>query len=275
MVKKYLKTDEQPRDKYSLLHLTPIFTGLKLFKISSELVKDYKDERDEDAAPATVYQELALLRKMFNIARKTWKWVKYNPVSDVSFSVGDKNQRVRWLTMDEEMVLLSKAANPHWLRTILIFAIQTGMRRGELLRLTWADVDFRRKSVSVKKSKNGEPRVIPMSDVLFKALKSIKVVSLSGAVFPISESTLRDGFVEARTKANITDFRFHDLRHTFASRLVQNGVDIFTVSKLLGHKSIAMTMRYAHLNDGALKRGIVVLDDCYKSTTLEAGAIDK
>jgi integrase len=277
MSKKYLEKHAHSRDDYTIKPLTEFFGERTLAQITTPLVAEYQDDRLEEVKEATVYQELSLLRRMFNIARKRWRWVKDNPVSDgdLSFSVGNRNARDRWLTIEEEQILLEKATNPVWLRTLLITALHTGMRRGEILALTWKDVDFAKRLVRVEKSKNGEKRAIPMSQTLYDVLKSVKVRDISGKVFPLAVRSLRAAYKQALKKACIEDFRFHDLRHTFATRLVQNGVDLYKVKELLGHKTLTMTTRYAHHYPESLRASVEILDVCYNSATLRVGAIDK
>lgn len=119
------------------------------------------------------------------------------------------------------------------------------------------------------KSKNGEKRTIPMTNTLFNLLKDNKVVDISNRVFPYNVNSLKDAFERARDKAKLEDFRFHDLRHTFATRLIQNGVDLYKVKELLGHKTIAMTMRYAHHYPESLRSSVEILDKSDKSVTIE------
>jgi len=268
MVEKYLSKHAHSRDGYTKKPLLDFFGGMMLSQITTPLVADYQDERLEEVKEATVYQELSLLRRMFNVARKRWKWVKDNPVSDgdLSFSVGSRNARDRWLTVEEEDTLLEKATNPVWLRALLITALHTGMRRGELLALTRKDIDFPRRLVRVERS-------IPMSQTLYETLQTIKVRDMSGTLFPIAIRSLRAAYDEALAKAGITDFHFHDLRHTFATRLVQNGVDLYKVQKLLGHKNIAMTERYAHHYPESLRSSVEVLDVCHNLVTLRRGEV--
>jgi len=262
MVEKYMQSYQKIRDIHTIKRLLPVFGHYTLAEITTEMVSDYRNERLKTVKPATVYQELSFMRCMFNVARREWKWTKENPVADLSFAVGDKNARERWLTLEEEKRLLDCATNPLWLRSLLVFALHTGMRRGEILDLLWKDVDFFRKLLTVVKSKNGGKRSIPMSQTLYESLKSMnKVVNISSRVFPISVRSLREAFDKALSKARIEDFHFHDLRHTFATRLVQNGVDIYKVKELLGHKSIAMTMRYAHHYPESLRASVEVLDN--------------
>jgi integrase len=141
------------------------------------------------------------------------------------------------------------------------------MRRGEILDLRWQNVDLLKRLIRVVKSKNGEKRTIPMSNTLFNLFKVVNVRDISGRVFPISGSSLRQAFDKAVAKTNLEDFRFYDLRHTFATRLVQNGVDLYKVKELLGHKTITMTMRYAHHYPESLRSSVEVLDNCYNSAT--------
>ena len=153
------------------------------------------------------------------------------------------------------------------LRPVVIAAIHTGFRKSELLSLTWGNVDFRHQLVTVEAgyAKNGEARSIPMTSFLTEALKPIRIHGdPKTCVFRNSEGKpYRDvstAFNSAVNRARITDFTFHDLRHTFASRLVMRGVDLTTVKELMGHKHINMTLRYAHLAPGHKRSAISVLD---------------
>jgi integrase len=134
----------------------------------------------------------------------------------------------------------------------LSLAIHTGLRQGEQYSLTWDNVDLERRILTVAKSKNGERRHIPLNDAALASLMTARQYSNDGpAVFwnRYGERlhTPRQWFEEALKNAKISNFRWHDLRHTFASRLVMAGVDLSTVQQLMGHKTIGMTVRYAHL----------------------------
>jgi integrase len=268
MVDKYMQKYEKERDIHTIKKLLHAFGHMTLAEIKTEMISDYMDDRLKKVKPATVYQELALMRRMYNVARREWKWTKDNPVADLSFSVGNENARDRWLTLEEEKTLLNAATNPGWLRSMLVVALHTGMRRGEVLNLKWKDLDFSRRLVMVQKSKNKEKRSIPMSKTLHGILFGQKVRDISGRVFPVAVRSLREAFGKTLAKTDIEDFRFHDLRHTFATRLVQNGVDLYKVKELLGHKTITMTMRYAHHYPESLRASVEVLDDCYNSATV-------
>lgn len=264
VVEKYMTAHAKSRDPITIKRLLPFFGHLALSEITTELVSEYRSRRLQEVKPATVYQELSLMRRMFNVARREWKWVKENPVADLSFSVGNSNARDRWLTLEEERRLLECAEGPKWLRPLLVVALHTGMRKGEILGLRWQDIDFGRKILTVQKSKNGQKRGIPMSEALTETLmkqrQETRVIDISGRVFPIADRSLRAAYAKALKKAGIEDFTFHDLRHTFATRLVQAGVDLYRVQRLLGHKSIIMTMRYSHHYPESLRSSIEVLD---------------
>jgi integrase len=268
MTEKYLTEHEKQRDRRTVKYLKTFFAGYTLSHITSNLVADYRSKRLKKVKPATVYQDLALLRRMFNVAIREWEWLRNNPVSKLSFSVGNKNARDRWLSDEEEKSLMQAATNPWWFKNFLILALHTGMRRGEMLNLKWKDVDLKRKNVTVDKSKNGDKRTIPMSNTLYGTLSMIKVRDISGRVFALSKWSVRQAFDKTVEKAKIENFRLHDCRHTFATRLVQNGVDLYKVKELLGHKTLAMTMRYAHHYPESLRSSVELLDHCYKSVTI-------
>lgn len=156
-----------------------------------------------------------------------------------------------------------------------LFALNTGMRRGEILSLTWKGVDLFRKTVTVFLSKNGERRTIPINETVFNLLKekskvrqlSTHLVFYSRAYSGINVHNLRRAFISVLSKTGIENFHFHDLRHTFATRLVQKGVDIYKVQRLLGHKTPTMTQRYAHHYPESLRDGVDVLDQEEKPIT--------
>ena len=269
MTEKYLKEHAHSRDARTVKTLSTFFAGYMISQITTKAIAEYRNGRLKSVKPATVYQELALLRRMFNVAIREWEWLKDNPVSRLSFSVGNRNARDRWLTLDEEKRLLDNATNPVWLRALILLALHTGMRRGEILDLRWQNVDLLKRAIRIVKSKNGEKRTIPISNTLFSLVKNMNIRDISGRIFPISGSSLRQAFDKLVAKTNLENFRFHDLRHTFATRLVQNGVDLYKVKELLGHKTITMTMRYAHHYPESLRSSIEVLDNCYNSATFE------
>ena len=242
------------------------FGGRTLAEITPRLIVDYKSTRyAAGVQAASINRELSCLRKAFNLAKREWEWCRENPVSRVSLEKG-ANKRDRWLTEDEEARLLS--ACPSWLRDLVVFALHTGMRLGEILSLTWSAVDLFRRTVTVFRSKNGERRTVPLNHTAMALLtEKAKVRHLkTSLVFPSQAGTrldpnhLRRALRPAMAKAGIVDCHFHDLRHTFATRLVQSGIDLYKVQRLLGHKSPLMTQRYAHHYPESLRDGVEILD---------------
>jgi integrase len=181
-----------------------------------------------------------------------WGKVSENPVKKVRL-YREENARTRFLSEEEEASLLA-CCGPQ-LAPLVVTALNTGFRASELLSLTWSDVDFRRGVVTVRAgyAKNGEARSVPMNDTLTMVLKSGTLHAAKGdQVFCNQHGqpyrSFRTAFEYAVRQAGIQDFSFHDLRYTFASRLVMAGVDLPTVKELLGHRDITMTLRYAHLS---------------------------
>jgi len=206
------------------------------------------------------YSELACLKHMFTMTIH-WEKAARNPVKEVKF-FKEPEGRLRWLTNEESKRLID-AANDH-IRSIIITALNTGMRRGEILSLTWDQVDFDRGLITVEKSKNDGIRHIPMNKQLTEELKTVKINTLGKYVFAKSKGKpykeIRTGYLNALKRSGIKKCRFHDLRHTFASHLVMNGADIPTVKELMGHKTIAMTMRYAHLSKEHIQKAVDTLE---------------
>jgi len=272
MMEKYLKEhasrlkSSKSFEGYSK-NLLSFFGNCFIREISPRLINEFKQKRiTEGVKPSTINRDLATLRKAFNLALREWEWVNDNPVTKVSME-RENNKRDRWLTNEEEQRLLSEC--PNWLQELVLFALNTGMRLSEILGLTWRGVDLFRRTVIVFKSKNNdEKRTIPMNLTVFEMLKAkAKVRSIkTDLVFPSQADTLIDkcnvgkAFRVVTRKAGIEDCRFHDLRHTFATRLVQADKDLYQVQVLLGHKTNMMTQRYAHHNPESLRDAVEVLD---------------
>jgi integrase len=274
LIKKYLveysAVNKAPkshiRDKSLAKHLSDYFENSPVLKIGSKDIVEYKNKRrEEGAAPRTINYELTLMSHAFNIAIREWEWVRDNPVKKVS-KEKVHNQIERWLTMGEEKRLL--AAAPKWLKEIITFAIHTGFRESEILDLKWLQIDLARRTVIISEQKNKGIDTLPLDETVMQMLreKATHHNKRDEHVFPSENQTrflnrnVFRAFNSAREKARIEDFRFHDLRHTFATRLVQNGVDLYTVQKLGRWKTTSMIMRYAHHYAESLRPGIEVMD---------------
>ena len=258
----------------SLKHLNPFFGESNLLSISPKMVSRYKVLRnDEGAAPASVNRELSMLSKAFNLAIKEWEWPKDNSASNVP-KEKENNERDRWLTKDEEKEILENS--PEWLRDIIIFALNTGLRLQEFLSLEWSRVNLVRRTILIKETKNGNPKTLPLNKIALDVLnqrskvKSIKndYVFFNSNGKKINPHVLRTSFYTVLEKVGVENLWLHDLRHTFATRLAQADVDLYKISKLLGHKDIKMTQRYSHHCPDSLRDGVEILEVGYNLTTM-------
>jgi integrase len=189
--------------------------------------------------------------------------------------VPENNCRLRYLAAEEVRALIGACA-PH-LRPVVIVAANTGMRRGEILKLKWSQVDLRHGFILLDNTKNGHRREIPINTTVREVFESISRGPESEYVFPNRYGDpyrwLDASFKTACRKAEIHDFKFHDLRHTAASHLIMSGIDITTVKELLGHKTLAMTMRYAHLAPSHKVKAVEVLGKRLASYEDETDAV--
>ena len=237
-------------EKSRLKRLNEKFGDWKLREIDSDAVSSFlKLLSDEGKSKATLNRYRGLLGSIFSMAVR-WRLMGSNPVRLVK-PVRETNQRDRFLIPGEVAALLREC--PPWLRPIVQTAVNTGMRREEILSLTWDRVNTQHRTIHLTKTKNGHARVVPVNEELWKVLSSLPRHLHSPYVFAKKDGAryhpdgLKKAFSGALKRAGIEDFRFHDLRHCAASILVMAGVDLFTVSQLLGHRTLAMTKRYAHL----------------------------
>jgi len=273
----YSKTNKAKRsyerDVTSLrVHLVPYFGRYWLANISTKMIEDYKAERKNRVNPATVNRELACLKNMFTKAVE-WGYLKANPAKGVKL-LKEKPKTPRYLTKEEVCSLLE--ACPPRIYALVATAVNTGMRRGELLNLEWTDVDLNKRTITVRNkeewhTKNYESRTIPVNDFLYEVLSKHPHHIRSPYVFCNPDGSKYNNiwlnFEAALKKAGIEHLPFHSLRHTFASHLVMSGVDLATVQKLLGHKNIKTTMRYSHLAPDHLKGAVERLDFSHKLVT--------
>jgi integrase len=231
--------------------------GKRTFSTQQE-AEAYLKKIQTPIRPATVNRELSLLKHMFSMAIE-WGKCKENPAKKVKKLKGEV-KRVRFLMPDGVQALLSNCAD--YLKPIVTLAVHTGMRKGELLGLKWQQVSFEQGIITLHDTKNSERRDIPMDETVKTTLKGME--KKRNHVFCDGEGEtfvrLQRSFEVALKKSGIEDFRFHDLRHTFASNLVMAGEDLNTVRELLGHKDLTMTLRYAHLSPNHKTKAINILD---------------
>ncbi len=234
-----------------------------LSDVSTALISQCRDELldgviagDKKRSPSTVNRYMTTMAYVMNIALKEWEWIEINPFSRIK-KQREPRGRVRFLDDDERERLLEacKVSDNKFLYPIVVLAISTGMRQGEILSLKWKDIDLERSQLVLHETKNNERRVVPIVGFAYKVIKDLSKVRKidSQLVFPGPSPEkpihIRHAWDAAINKAGIHDFRFHDLRHTTASYLAMNGATLAEIAEVLGHKTLQMVKRYAHLSE--------------------------
>lgn len=230
------------------------FSGIEDFK--TRLIEDRKSSN------ATVNKYLGILSKMYNLGIAE-KLLKENPIREVK-KLKEPNYKIRYLTKEEE-IRLYKAIDENfpYLRPLVVCALKTGMRRGEIFNLKWKDIDFDYGFIEVLETKSGKSRRIPISETLMEVFNELP--KDSEYVF-INKQTgepytdIHKSFTTALEIAKIENFRFHDLRHTVATRMVEKGIPLPVVQEIMGHAKISTTMRYTHVVPKQKLEAISVLD---------------
>ncbi len=240
------------RDEIGHLKLSAV-TPAVLNKCKIKLGQSSACNRTKARGPATINRHLAYLSVVFTKAVKEYQWCASNPVLKIS-KLKEPKGRVRFLNDDERIALLTECRKTPILYELVVLALTTGARASEMLNLQWSDIDFQRETATLRNTKNGETRLIGLSGHAMELLKPRRGI---GFVFPSNTGKAvyeyAKPFKKAVVDAEIEDFRFHDLRHTAASYLAQHGKSLLEIMETLGHKSVAMASRYAHLTDKTVK----------------------
>lgn len=236
---------------FLLSEVTPPLLVEKRDKLARELTP-----REVPRSPATVVRYMAALSHVFTMAVKEWGWLEDNPFRKVS-KPKEGRGRVRFLADQERENLLKacKASKNSYLYLVVVLALSTGARKNEILTLRWQDIDFERRVITLHETKNGEIRVLPLvshaRDLMIEHSKVRRIDS--ELVFPGLNGNqpidIRSAWETALEAAEIEDFRFHDLRHSAASYLAMDGASMPEIAAVLGHKTLQMVKRYAHLSE--------------------------
>jgi len=255
----------------------PVLPFLKMSAITSTALAEWRDRRSKTVGPASILRELGILSAVLNHARREWGIHIENPIRYVKRPTAPR-ARERRLSADEERYLIDAlqttersqgnsygkgiARNP-WLAPLVRLAIETAMRRGELLSLAWEHVDLKRQVAHLPDTKNGDPRDVPLSKEALKILQGLPR-NLAGSVFPTTAEAIKQGFSRALKHARasyfqdceeaqrrpspnfLEDVHFHDLRHEAASRLAEKLPNLIELSSVTGHRDLRMLKRYYH-----------------------------
>ncbi|KPA99859.1 integrase [Ahrensia marina] len=220
-----------------------------LSMLSSADLATYRDQRLKDVSPSSVIRELNTMAHAIDIARKEWGvHLMQNPVRMVRRPSPPRG-RERRLEPGEEQRLLdaTDSGRSPYMRPLIILAIETAMRQGEMLSLTWADVDMEKRIAHLDMTKNGESRDIPLSTRALEALAMFKQMQVDERVVPSTKSGVQQAWGHLRARAGLEDFKFHDLRHEAISRLLERGLNVIETATISGHKELRMLQRYSHL----------------------------
>jgi integrase len=236
-------------------HLKPAFPGA-LRLITQASVEAYVAHRLEaGAATSTVNREITVLKHMAGRAM-TWEFVGRNPVAGIK-PLKEPPGRTRFLSLEEieRLIAACEKSDSPYLKGFVIVAMNTGMRRNEILSLNRRSVDFQNRFATLNDTKNGSARHVYLNDAACEALKTLPS-RIDGRLFPMGPNQTSMLFVRAAKRARLEDCRLHDLRHTFASYQAMAGVAGRGLQALLGHKDARMTMRYSHLSDEYLRAAV-------------------
>ena len=250
-----------------------------LGSISSAVIESYKRKRlEEGIKKTTLNRELTVLKSIFKRAQELGLWDGQIPKIDKV--KGDEKEIVRFLSREEAERLIN--ACPEWFRPVVVFALNTGLRAGEIFSLRWEDIDLERRLIIIKSraTKTKKERLIPVNSTVYSLLMELEknrkehgfvFTNRSGLPYKYEDKTYLKVFKTACKKAGIENFRFHDLRHTFASWVAMNSRDIYAVKQLLGHSSLTSTKRYAHLTDDYLKEILESVSNFGSSSAKDLG----
>jgi integrase len=265
-----------------------------IHKVTASMIGAARDRlarmglKGKPSRPATVNRYLAALSHVFSVGAKEWDWVVASPFSKVR-KLREPRGRVRFLSDDERDALLDAcaASSNRYLYPVVVLALSTGMRLREIMNLTWRDVDLERGRLTLRETKNGEIRVVPLAGHALRTLTKIhdddrpkhhlvfpsrKRVAADRVRQPID---LRRPWEIALERAEVLDFRFHDLRHSAASYLAMNNASPNEIAEILGHKTLQMVKRYAHLSEAHTAGVVASMNDKIFGARLAAKAASR
>jgi len=222
-------------------------TNVTLAQLTSAHFASYRDERLALVKGPTVRREFVILRHCFAVAKGEWSIpIRANPLKSIKLPADSEARDRRLHEDDGERLMKATTTSSAWyLRPLITLAIETGMRRGELLSIRWKDVDLTAPTVRILKTKNGHPRTIPLTPKAVEVLASLE--RKDERVFPVTPNAVRLAWERLRKRAGLEDLRLHDLRHEAVSRFFEYGLTVPEVALISGHRDPRMLSRYTHL----------------------------
>lgn len=243
--------------KYKLDFLSKVLGEIRLIGMSVDVAREYEEYRLETVSGDTVRKEMSLVKRMIDYAMTEWNihLPKGNPFNSVSLPSKGKARDRRLRAGEFELIKKEACDYGGYIWVIFEFAIETAMRRGEIISLTWENVNFDKRTAYLPGTKNGESRTVPLSS---RSIELLRQVECSGdKLFPVNGDSIGKAFRGVTDRIGIEDLRFHDLRHEATSRLFEKGLQLMEVASITGHKDLAMLKRYTHLDAGNLALKLV------------------
>ena len=222
--------------------------SIKLDNLKPHHIASYRDQRLQSVTGSTVVRELSIINQALQLAINEWDVdLEINPMAKVKSPSWNK-PRERRLQSGEQALLIKgcSLSKNVWLRPAVLLALETAMRRGELLSLKWANINLNQQTCYLPITKNGSSRNVPLSLDAVEVFNNLPRL-FDGNVFPLSITALRGLWNRACDRAGITDLHFHDLRHEATSRFFEKGLNVMEVATITGHKDLRMLQRYTHL----------------------------
>ncbi len=220
-------------------------------KLTPSLLGAYRDDRLKEVSGETVRQDLVLMRQVIEVARHEWRYsLPTNPVDAVRKPKPAAARTRRLTAEDQERITkaLATTRNP-LIESAIAFAIETAMRRGEILRMEWSHVEWTAELLIIPTTKNGHPRTIPLTSAALAVLRRVQGLAMSDQwVFPVAAEAFKTSWRRLIERSAVSDLRFHDLRHEAVSRLFEAGLSLPEVSLISGHRDPRQLMRYTHLD---------------------------
>lgn len=256
-VKKLLNWWKKEIGVYLLSDLTRALITEQRDKLLNSTGRNFSQNRKAQRSPATVNRYMVALGHALTIATNEWEWIYENPMRKIS-KLPEPRGRVRFLDDEERECLLEacKSSTNPYLHILVVLALSTGARHGELINLRWSDIDWQRRVITLHDTKNKERRLLPLAHYALQLMEEHnKVRNIAcDLVFPSPSNPVtpwdsRSAWEAALKRAGIQNFRFHDLRHSCASYLAMNGASLAEIAEVLGHKTLQMVKRYAHLSE--------------------------
>ena len=238
---------------YKLNFLSRLWLGeIIVVNLTKGHLEQFCKDRKLVVKDGTIKSELMLIKRIVKIATDKWNYgIPFNAFYGIELPSPHK-PRNRRATQEELSILIAHANKQRntYISTIIQFAVETGMRRSEILKLKWIDVNLKTRIASLYDTKNGYERHIPLTKTAVQLLSNL--TQLSDFVFPISANCLRLAWERCRKKSNIKGLRFHDLRHEAVSRYFEMGLSVPEVALISGHKDVRQLFRYTHLKPESL-----------------------